>query len=74
VPRELANGRLPISMQGVTAAGQFLAKVSHIASLRANGEFRGMLPATDDKVSRAACLFAGTDKLSTASSGFIPIE
>lgn len=74
VPHELAKGRLPIMVQGVTDNGQFMTKTGDVAVFRGNEEFRGTLRTSDQHVKRAVCLFAGTDKLSSASSGFVAVQ
>ncbi len=64
-----------VMMVGVSKTGKFIPANSSVVVVAANGSFKGAFPiGAKDPSAQAACLFAGTTELSSASSGFIPIK
>jgi hypothetical protein len=69
-----ANPREPLAvfLEGVDPKHQFLPRQSTIAHVDAAGRFKGVIREAEFKT--AACMFAGTDTLSSAFSGFVPVK
>jgi hypothetical protein len=61
-----------VFMEGVGPRHQFLPRQSTIAQVDAAGRFKGVIRGAEFKT--AVCMFAGTDTLSSAFSGFLPVK
>jgi len=63
---------LPVFLEGVGPKQRFLPRQSTIAHVDADGRFKGVI--RDAEFKTAACMFAGTDTLGSAFSGFVPVK
>jgi hypothetical protein len=61
-----------VFMEGVGPEHQFLPRQSTTAHVDEAGRFKGVIRYGRFKI--AACMFAGTDTLSSAFSGFVPVK
>jgi hypothetical protein len=66
---------VPIFLEGVDDRGSFLPLSAQIVYTTPDGHFMGHLSDRNQvPLRRVVCLFAGTDKLMSASSGFVPVS
>lgn len=73
----LPRGKRPVVLVvGARAAPpRLLPRVGKLIAVRPNGAFSGVLVARGEPLpDRVVCLFAGTSRLATASSGLVPIS
>jgi hypothetical protein len=63
---------IQIQAIGVDASGRFLNFARAVVRANRDGSFNGSFLDRNKVATRFSCLFAGTDKLMTASSGFTP--
>jgi len=63
---------LQLQVIGIDEKGQFLNFASQVVRVNRDGSFNGAFPDPNLQAKQFSCLFAGTDKLMSASSGFTP--
>lgn len=59
-----------VLLQGVIG-NKFVAETAQVVITSRDGHFEGFIPFREQKYDRAVCLFAGTEMLMSASSGFL---
>jgi hypothetical protein len=73
VPRKFNPKVVPVVfLEGVGPEDRFLPRQSTTAHVDGRGRFKGILREGEFKT--AVCMFAGTDTLSSAFSGFVPVK
>lgn len=73
-PGGLGNDEFPVLIEGVGGDRQMLPHSAELVRTKGTATFRGYLRPGEPIPRAAVCLFAGTDKLASASSGYIPIQ
>jgi hypothetical protein len=73
-PNKLGDAAYPIYLEGVDGARRLLPQSAVLIETKGAAVFRGYLKRSEPIPRAAVCLFAGTDKLASASSGYIPIK
>jgi hypothetical protein len=63
--------KVPIFLEGVAPDGSFMTRQSGLGQLSPDGSFGGFVRA--GKFNRAICMFAGTQTLASATSGYIAV-
>ena len=73
-PSDLAKGPLPVFVEGAVSHMHFLTKSAKLVKTESSKPFRILLERTDPTPHSVVCIFAGTDKLAGASTGYISIQ
>jgi hypothetical protein len=74
LPLKQQRAPLPILVEGVDADRRFLGSSGQIVQTRGSETFRTVLRRMKTRPGAVACLFAGTNTLASASSGYVPIR
>jgi hypothetical protein len=73
-PEKLGDAGFPVYLEGVDGARNLLPHSAVLVEAKGTAAFRGYLKRSEPIPRAAVCLFTGTDKLASASSGYIPIK
>jgi hypothetical protein len=74
IPEKQGDAELPILIEGVGGDRRFLPTSAQLVRTRGRSGFSGYLRAGKEPPRAAVCLFAGTQLLASASSGYVPIR
>ena len=68
------NNPLMVMIQGVDGKRRFIPGASQVAVVAEDGSFQGRIFSQKDRIEEVVCLFAGTDMLASAGSGYVRVS
>lgn len=70
------DGRVPlrVMIQGVDGKRRFIPEASQVVDVQKDGSFEGAIYSRKDRIEEVVCLFAGTDELASAGSGYVRVK
>ncbi|MFZ1752252.1 MAG: hypothetical protein WAU10_00840, partial [Caldilineaceae bacterium] len=63
-----------VMIQGVDGKRRFIPDVSQVVTVGRDGSFSGDIYSQKDRIEEVVCLFAGTEQLTSASSGYVRVS
>ena len=65
---------LSVMIQGVDGKRRFIPGVSQVVAVGMDGSFQATIFSQKDRIEEVVCLFAGTDMLASAGSGYVRVK
>jgi len=65
---------LRVMIQGVDGKRRFIPGVNQTVAVNEDGSFQGTIFSQKDRIEEVVCLFAGTDMLASAGSGYVRVK